>query len=223
VCVVYVYVCQRRQSKGDTQRIYAHMHIHTYTHTHTHTHMQGHSAVIDENQAICGVCHKASIFPFITPCGHLICIGCLDLPVSACTVCGANWSFGRFAAFQPSVEQANISWNDNFVATVSTKVCDYVCVRMRVCVCVCVWNDDFVAAVSTMVCDYVYKGINIYMYVFTHVCKTYLQVAHLLPRLRELGFLRRQGVNDDIKYIHVCIHTCVQNISSGGALTSTAS
>jgi hypothetical protein len=122
------------QETGHTQCMHVYVLIHirrAQLIQRTHINTQGHSVVIDEAQAICGVCSKASIFPFITPCGHLICIGCLELPVSACTVCAVQWSFGRFAAFQPSVEQANISWNDAWVETVSTKVCMYVCMFVR--------------------------------------------------------------------------------------------
>ncbi len=127
------------QKTGHTQCIHVYVFIRAQSIQRTHINTQGHSVVIDEAQAICGVCSKASIFPFITPCGHLICIGCLELPVSACTVCAVQWSFGRFAAFQPSVEQANISWNDAWVETVSTKVCMYAYMYVCMHVCTHVW------------------------------------------------------------------------------------
>lgn len=89
------------------------------------------ASIVDSAHAHCAVCGVACILPFITPCGHLICIGCLDLtPVKRgdacesqaceCKVwgCGALWSFGRFAAFQPSYEHGDVSWSSNFTEKV---------------------------------------------------------------------------------------------------------
>ena len=106
----------------------------------------------------CDACTRLSVFPFITPCGHMICLECVDansqqVRVSACLlsvcfcvkcwtrltrgrnvtsdgwqattqcpVCQSLYSHGRFAHFQPSVENPKMEWNADWLDSVSTKV-----------------------------------------------------------------------------------------------------
>ena len=71
----------------------------------------------------CDKCARLSVFPFITPCAHMICMECTDhAATSQCPVCDMRYSHGRFAHFQPSVENPRMEWNANWIDQVSTKV-----------------------------------------------------------------------------------------------------
>jgi len=72
----------------------------------------------------CEGCQQLSVFPLITPCGHMLCIECVSArdATSQCPICEARYSHGRFAHFQPSVENPKMEWSTDWIDAVSTKV-----------------------------------------------------------------------------------------------------
>ena len=70
----------------------------------------------EHNHIKCDNCGCLSVFPFITPCAHMICMECVGLDeqkaTRECPVCNRCYSTGQFAHFQPSVENPKMEWNE---------------------------------------------------------------------------------------------------------------
>jgi len=91
----------------------------------------GRTSLVDQHCCVCDKCNKSSIFPFISPCGHLICLNCVDATaMRVCPICARSFSLRSFADFQPSVEQSNMTWNPSWIDDLSSKVA-LLLVRLR--------------------------------------------------------------------------------------------